>query len=531
MSSKDTYVVQSNHELYQTTYFSYDKSVSSKTKEISYSEASSSKDKCPYQFISSEKEEIEFQDYYLESLNNEVNLINNHKDKFDHQFNKKSAKMFNFILAQGYKLRWQNKILCEIDSDFLKMVHLQEIKFSDCIWNIEFSLLFNRGINFNKKRLQLLLINGNIPQNNVKSYLLIFNSISSCTKLRKIVFDIHFNVFGETEISKSFYNYLSSCNLLKEIYLSYFVFYDKMNFSPFCSLISLNVLYLEFCSFHFNSFESLYINIFSNLKRLILFYNTIKNRLNNTYESSFNLSLKSITKFPAILQMQFHYEENSLENLLFQNLIQVKGITMKNLDLHIHGFKSDQILCLSKFLKCSKIQFITLGLLNLNEGFDNQTFLDFLRNSDYLQGLELISSINSNKKQIKLNLILQELSHNQTIKILYFRNMNLSHFYSDFVYFISKNQTISTLVVWDNDLVIDKSFIEVVVKSKSILYLILSCSKIEEECAIQLCESNLKGINIDCLEIKESSKDLIYKSIPRIEYFDDLVDSEKLLSK
>ena len=49
---------------------------------------------------------------------------------------------------------------------------------------------------------------------------------------------------------------------------------------------------------------------------------------------------------------------NSLENLLFQKLIQSKNITMKSLDLFLHGkFKLEQTLGFINFLKNSKIQF------------------------------------------------------------------------------------------------------------------------------------------------------------------------------
>ena len=105
--------------------------------------------------------------------------------------------------------------------------------------------------------------------------------------------------------------------------------------------------------------------------------------------------------------------------------------------------------------------------------------------------------------------------------------MNSSHYAPNFISLISSNETISTLVLED-DWTVDLGFIEAILKSKTLLYLILYRVKISEECASKLAESNLRGINVENAFIDQASEEMILTKIHSIEY-DDFEKLEEYL--
>ena len=204
---------------------------------------------------------------------------------------------------------------------------------------------------------------------------------------------------------------------------------------------------------------------------------------------------------------------------MFQALINCKTLTMKYLKVTFGENCNSEIPKFHNFLKNSKIQFLELDNLESTDGFDTFEFCDFLKNSQYLQGL----SLNYSSMRFKLNRILQALVSNKTVKILYFNRMRLSYFSAELSNLILLSTTISTLVFHEPDWTIDLEFIEAICKAKSLSYLFFvgidstPIIHIEDKNAFRLSESNLKGINIDYIEISKEAKEAIYKKIPKID--------------
>ena len=151
---------------------------------------------------------------------------------------------------------------------------------------------------------------------------------------------------------------------------------------------------------------------------------------------------------------------------------------------------------------------------------------EFLKNAEYLIGLDLTWSDRDN---FKSELILQSLSSNKSIKIFKFKKMYLSTFLPDLINFISSNQNITILILYDCEIKINLEFIQACSKSKSLKYLVLSMNEINEEAASKLSELNLKGINVDSTRISESAESKISQNIPKIENDLDLIDYKQYL--
>ena len=85
--------------------------------------------------------------------------------------------------------------------------------------------------------------------------------------------------------------------------------------------------------------------------------------------------------------MQFERGFTSIENLLFQKLIQSKIASIQFQKLSFSWqFHHEQLQCFMKFLKDSKIKFLILETFEDTEGFDAPEFLEYLRNSSDLVG-------------------------------------------------------------------------------------------------------------------------------------------------
>ena len=80
----------------------------------------------------------------------------------------------------------------------------------------------------------------------------------------------------------------------------------------------------------------------------------------------------------------------------------------------------------------------------------------------------------------------------------------------------------------EEELKFDSEFIEAIQKSKSLHFLILDDILIEEQKALKLLESQLKGINVDYLRVNQQTKDQIYCKIPKIEYYGSILDFENI---
>ena len=153
--------------------------------------------------------------------------------------------------------------------------------------------------------------------------------------------------------------------------------------------------------------------------------------------------------------------------------------------------------------------------------------MEFLRNIDCLEYLELTSSLYYENRH--WNFVLQGLSFNRSIRVLYIYGLDLSNFYSDLVSFIKINQNIQILCLTNCGLIIDFSIIEAVQKNRTLQYLDVSKNKIEDEFIEEILQSSLTGINIEDTGINLLLKEKIYKRIPKVEFSRDLFKCNEIL--
>ena len=164
----------------------------------------------------------------------------------------------------------REKELGQIEGNSLKFLHLNLIDFEMCKWNAEFALLFCNSNVFHRSKLHFFSIKDPDFNNNLNSYLNIFNALSFCLNLKSIYSDINFRRIEASFLPKSFYNFLSHGFLLSTITFINFVFYDYMNFQHSKCCIFLKELEIVDCYFHLKIYKSFYLNNFQNLCKLNL---------------------------------------------------------------------------------------------------------------------------------------------------------------------------------------------------------------------------------------------------------------------
>ena len=532
---KNNFEHQINSDLKKSSYFIQNQFDSNKINQINYLEVLSNKNVDNFCFVPSEY--CELSTNTLKKNNQEYvkisNKISDHTREYNHKFSIKDARMINFNFMKGYSFILNKKILCENDANLLQIVFIKQIDFNSCILNSDFSLNFAKGIVKNRNKFRSLIVIDTFKKSNLKPYLIIFNALSVCSKLKILEIWINSLKLKPILISKYFYNFLSSFIHLNKLSIRGFTFHELMNFKPFESLISLQSLVLWECIFQVNSCEHFFKNNFPNLYKLSLHFNKIYPNITensqmilNSEKSKINNSLN--LNFPSILEIMLTNDSNSLENLFIQILIHKKSLNLRTLNIFFRSYFIPVVIFdFIEFLKSSKIQFLSLGNLIETEGFDSSEFMEFLRNIDCLEYLELTSSLYYENRH--WNFVLQGLSFNRSIRVLYIYGLDLSNFYSDLVSFIKINQNIQILCLTNCGLIIDFSIIEAVQKNRTLQYLDVSKNKIEDEFIEEILQSSLTGINIEDTGINLLLKEKIYKRIPKVEFSRDLFKCKEIL--
>ena len=221
-------------------------------------------------------------------------------------------------------------------------------------------LIFGQSIMLNSQRLNSFTLRepGSKMKNNLKSYLNILNSLSACSKLKLIYFEISFKALESPFLlPKSFYNFVSHYYFLTEICFSGFGFDSNMDYQSFQSLISLQILKIATCILDLNSFESFFSNNFPKLNHFSFWSNILVNSDDNSNLNQMNSILKKRNKFPPIVEigLPFGYCSDYIEYFMFQALINCKTLTMKYLKVTFGENCNSEIPKFHNFLKNSKI--------------------------------------------------------------------------------------------------------------------------------------------------------------------------------
>ena len=114
------------------------------------------------------------------------------KDKY--QSNKMTLRLLNFISSKGIILNLKNKFMRAIDIECFKYMKFKSITLIGCQWDIFFAFKISQLIRINgaANLVRFKLKNPSFIE--IKNYLIIFHSLSYCSKLK--VLSIDFSIFN-----------------------------------------------------------------------------------------------------------------------------------------------------------------------------------------------------------------------------------------------------------------------------------------------------------------------------------------------